>query len=139
MILIFGPKKKAFRSDTFTLASSAMGNSKPKQQSTPYLSSASALRQATDRERDREKRSKPAALTKEFQTIDFDTVETSVLRKYKRVYKIKTRSKNSDREELVQAVSRHFLNQAVKEADSVTCFLYAIRHRDSVMRLPLNV
>ncbi|CAO3663404.1 unnamed protein product [Umbelopsis vinacea] len=116
-----------------------MGNSKPKQQSTPYLSSASALRQATDRERDREKRSKPAALTKEFQTIDFDTMETSVLRKYKRVYKIKTRSKNSDREELVQAVSRHFLNQAVKEADSVTCFLYAIRHRDSVMQLPLNV
>ncbi|CAO3690463.1 unnamed protein product [Umbelopsis ramanniana] len=116
-----------------------MGNSKPKQQSATYLSSGSTLRHATDRERERDKRTKPAALTKEFQTIDFDTVETSVLRKYKRVYKIKTRSKNADREELVQAISRHFLNQAVKEADSVTCFLYAIRHRDSVMRLPLNI
>ncbi|KAM3588677.1 hypothetical protein VKS41_001118 [Umbelopsis sp. WA50703] len=116
-----------------------MGNSKPKQQSAAYLPSNSSMRQNNDRERERDKRSKPATLSKEFQTIDFDTVETSVLRKYKRVYKIKTRSKSADREELVQAISRHFLNQTVKEADSVTCFLYAIRHRDSVMRLPLNV
>lgn len=85
----------------------------------------------------------------------------STLRKYARVHKIKI-SADTNKEELVAAVSRHFANQTIKEVDAITCFLYTARYRgniyflyifvtkilwlnvwndwtDSVLRLPLNI
>ncbi|KAL0096881.1 Sin3 binding region of histone deacetylase complex subunit SAP30-domain-containing protein [Phycomyces blakesleeanus] len=100
-----------------------------------------AFKQTVDNDREREKRRRVAEgnnVGKEFQTIDFNSLDLSVLRKYVRVHKIKVRSK-SNKEELVAAVSRHFANQTVKEVDTITCFLYSSRYRDSVLRLPLNI
>jgi histone deacetylase complex subunit SAP30 len=52
----------------------------------------------------------------------------TVLRKYARVHKIKTKSK-VNKEELAAAVSRHFANQTVKELDTITCFLYTAHYK----------
>ncbi|KAI8888876.1 hypothetical protein K501DRAFT_282531, partial [Backusella circina FSU 941] len=76
-----------------------------------------------DKDREREKRRKAAEsnVGKEFQTVDFNSMSITVLRKYARVHKIKTKSK-VNKEELAAAVSRHFANQTVKELDTITCF-----------------
>ncbi|KAI9494875.1 Sin3 binding region of histone deacetylase complex subunit SAP30-domain-containing protein [Zychaea mexicana] len=91
-----------------------------------------------DRERDKRRRTENNNVGKEFQTINFNSLDMPVLRKYARVHKIKVPSK-CNKEELVAAVSRHFANQTVKEVDAITCFLYTARYRDSVLRLPLNI
>ncbi|CAO3639443.1 unnamed protein product [Cunninghamella blakesleeana] len=89
-------------------------------------------------DRDKRRRTGESNVGKEFQTIDFNTFDISVLRKYARVHKIKMKSKTS-KEDLVSAVSRHFANQTVKEIDTITCFLYTAHYRDSVLRLPLHM
>ncbi|KAI9487321.1 MAG: Sin3 binding region of histone deacetylase complex subunit SAP30-domain-containing protein [Benjaminiella poitrasii] len=98
------------------------------------------LNQASDRDKDREKKRRTAETNvgKEFQTIDFNSMDISILRKYARVHKIKTKAKTS-KEELAAAVSRHFANQTVKELDTITCFLYTAHYKDSVLRLPLHI
>ncbi|KAI8096528.1 uncharacterized protein BX664DRAFT_324194 [Halteromyces radiatus] len=92
----------------------------------------------TGNERDKRRRTGEGNVGKEFQTIDFNTFDISVLRKYARVHKIKIKSK-TNKEDLVGAVSRHFANQTVKEVDTITCFLYTAHYRDSVLRLPLHM
>ncbi|KAF7723129.1 hypothetical protein EC973_002359 [Apophysomyces ossiformis] len=104
-------------------------------------SSHTAFKQAAERDREREKRRRVLDgnnVGKEFQTIDFNSLDISVLRKYVRVHSIKPKS-TTNKEELVAAVSRHFANQTVKEVDTITCFLYSARYRDSVLRLPLHM
>ncbi|KAI7882857.1 hypothetical protein K492DRAFT_175919 [Lichtheimia hyalospora FSU 10163] len=100
----------------------------------------SSLKHGIDRDRERDKRRRVADgnVGKEFQTINFNSLDMSVLRKYVRVHKIKI-DPSASKEDLVAAVSRHFANQTVKEMDAVTCFLYTARYRDSVLRLPLNI
>ncbi|ORY90004.1 hypothetical protein BCR43DRAFT_499846 [Syncephalastrum racemosum] len=94
--------------------------------------------QDRDRERDKRRRMNDGAVGKEFQTINFKSLDIKVLRKYARVHHIKVEPTCS-KEELAQAVSLHFANQTVKEVDAITCFLYTTRHRESVLRLPLNI
>ncbi|CDH53576.1 predicted protein [Lichtheimia corymbifera JMRC:FSU:9682] len=104
-------------------------------------SPSSSLKPGIDRDREREKRRRVTDgnnVGKEFQTINFNSLDMSVLRKYVRVHKIKI-DPSASKEDLVAAVSRHFANQTVKELDAVTCFLYTARYRDSVLRLPLNI
>lgn len=55
-------------------------------------------------------------------------MDISVLRKYARVHKIKTKTKGN-KEELAASVSRHFANQTVKELDTITCFLYTAHYK----------
>ncbi|KAG1223323.1 hypothetical protein G6F35_004733 [Rhizopus arrhizus] len=88
------------------------------------------LNQVLDKERDREKRRRAAETNvgKEFQTVDFNSMDISILRKYARVHKIKVKSK-TNKEELAAAVSRHFANQTVKELDTITCFLYTAHYK----------
>ncbi|CAO3671885.1 unnamed protein product [Rhizopus stolonifer] len=99
----------------------------------------SNMSQVLDKDREREKRRRAAETNvgKEFQTIDFNSMDNSILRKYARVHKIKVKSK-ANKEELAAAVSRHFANQTVKELDTITCFLYTTHYKDSVLRLPLH-
>ncbi|KAI9311619.1 Sin3 binding region of histone deacetylase complex subunit SAP30-domain-containing protein [Dichotomocladium elegans] len=102
-------------------------------------STSTSLKHGLERERERKRRViDNNNVGKEFQTINFSSLDMSVLRKYCRVHKVKVDPK-SNKEELVAAVSRHFANQTVKEIDAVTCFLYTARYRDSVLRLPLNI
>ncbi|KAL1927711.1 hypothetical protein VTP01DRAFT_3532 [Rhizomucor pusillus] len=121
--------------------------------------SSQAMKHAADRDRERDKRRRIADgnVGKEFQTvgfvylmtvlnclslirsqINFSSLDMSTLRKYARVHKIKI-SVDTNKEELVAAVSRHFANQTIREVDAITCFLYTARYRDSVLRLPLNI
>ncbi|KAI9277118.1 Sin3 binding region of histone deacetylase complex subunit SAP30-domain-containing protein [Phascolomyces articulosus] len=82
-----------------------------------------------DRERDKRRRTtENNNVGKEFQTINFNSLDMGVLRKYARVHKIKV-GPTCNKEELVAAVSRHFANQTVKEVDAITCFLYTARYR----------
>lgn len=60
-------------------------------------------------------------------------MDITVLRKYARVHKIKTKSK-VNKEELAASVSRHFANQTVKELDTITCFLYTAHYKGKVIR-----
>ncbi|CAO3578722.1 unnamed protein product [Absidia cylindrospora] len=92
----------------------------------------------TGADRDKRRRAGEGNVGKEFQTVNFNTFDVSVLRKYARVHKIKIKSK-TNKEDLVGAVSRHFANQTVKEVDTITCFLYTAHYRDSVLRLPLQM
>ena len=55
-------------------------------------------------------------------------MDLMTLRKYKRVYKIRSKGRQG-REELVSAVTRHFANQNVKEIDAVTTFLYSVHNK----------
>ncbi|GAA5812411.1 hypothetical protein MFLAVUS_005865 [Mucor flavus] len=98
------------------------------------------LNQPSEKDREREKRRRAAEsnVGKEFQTLDFNSMDISVLRKYARVHKIKTKTKGN-KEELAASVSRHFANQTVKELDTITCFLYTAHYKDSVLRLPLHI
>ncbi|CAO0802633.1 unnamed protein product [Mucor circinelloides] len=113
-----------------------MGVKQKPSQSTPT----NGISQASDRDSEREKKRRAAEsnVGKEFQTIDFNSMDISVLRKYARVHKIKAKSKAS-KEELAASVSRHFANQTVKELDTITCFLYTAHYKDSVLRLPLHI
>ncbi|KAI8982096.1 Sin3 binding region of histone deacetylase complex subunit SAP30-domain-containing protein [Mycotypha africana] len=101
---------------------------------------ANGLNQNNDKDKEREKKRRAAEsnVGKEFQTIDFNSMDISVLRKYVRVHKLKTKSK-ATKDELAAAVSRHFANQTVKELDTITCFLYTAHYKDSVLRLPLHI
>ncbi|KAI9301102.1 Sin3 binding region of histone deacetylase complex subunit SAP30-domain-containing protein [Cunninghamella echinulata] len=96
------------------------------------------MNEASQNGAEKRRRTGESNVGKEFQTIDFNTFDISVLRKYARVHKIKIKSKTS-KEDLVSAVSRHFANQTVKEVDTITCFLYTAHYRDSVLRLPLHM
>lgn len=58
-------------------------------------------------------------------------MDITVLRKYARVHKIKTKSK-VNKEELAASVSRHFANQTVKELDTITCFLYTAHYKGKI-------
>ncbi|KAG2206247.1 hypothetical protein INT47_007260 [Mucor saturninus] len=113
-----------------------MGVKQKPTQSTP----ANGLNQPSEKDREREKRRRAAETNvgKEFQTLDFNSMDISVLRKYARVHKIKIKSKGN-KEELAACVSRHFANQTVKELDTITCFLYTAHYKDSVLRLPLHI
>ncbi|KAI8641932.1 Sin3 binding region of histone deacetylase complex subunit SAP30-domain-containing protein [Parasitella parasitica] len=113
-----------------------MGVKQKTSQSTPT----NGINQASDRDRERDKKRRVVETNvgKEFQTIDFNSMDISVLRKYARVHKIKAKSKAS-KEELAASVSRHFANQTVKELDTITCFLYTAHYKDSVLRLPLHI
>ncbi|KAG0734451.1 hypothetical protein G6F57_012061 [Rhizopus arrhizus] len=81
-----------------------------------------------DGEREKRRRAAETNVGKEFQTIDFNSMESSILSKYARVHKIKVKPK-ANKEELAAAVSRHFANQTVKELDTITCFLYTAHYK----------
>ncbi|CAI2165865.1 8234_t:CDS:2 [Funneliformis geosporum] len=62
---------------------------------------------------------------KEIPTLDFNTLDISVLRRYKRIHKLKVKD-YATKEDLVAAVSRHYALQPVKEADVIAAFVYTI-------------
>ncbi|KAF9946341.1 hypothetical protein BGZ72_000417 [Mortierella alpina] len=68
-------------------------------------------------------------------SVDFGTMELPALRRYCRLNKLKPRSKS--REDLVAAAARHWNNVNVKEVDSVAYFLFAVKHRNKVLKLTM--
>ncbi|CAO3565951.1 unnamed protein product [Mortierella alpina] len=68
-------------------------------------------------------------------SVDFNTMELSALRRYCRLHKLKPRSKS--REDLAAAAARHWNNVNVKEVDSVAYFLFAVKHRNKVLKLTM--
>ncbi|CAG8581895.1 10965_t:CDS:2 [Acaulospora morrowiae] len=63
-------------------------------------------------------------------SIDFNTFEVSVLRRYKRIHKLKVKEYAS-KEELVSAVSKHYQAQTPKEVDAIAAFIYSVHHQGS--------
>mmetsp|Transcript_57311 Transcript_57311/g.181392 ORF Transcript_57311/g.181392 Transcript_57311/m.181392 type:complete len:266 (+) Transcript_57311:988-1785(+) len=62
--------------------------------------------------------------------VDLSRLETSSLRKYRRVYKLGDMNAGS-REELMPAVVRHFTQQVVEEDETLLSFAYTLRKQVS--------
>jgi hypothetical protein len=60
--------------------------------------------------------------------LDFNTLDISVLRRYKRIHKLKVKD-YAPKEELVTAVSRHYASQPVKEVDVIAAFVYTVHNK----------
>ncbi|RGB43682.1 Sin3 binding region of histone deacetylase complex subunit SAP30-domain-containing protein [Rhizophagus diaphanus] len=73
---------------------------------------------------------------KEIPTLDFNTLDISVLRRYKRIHKLKVKD-YATKEELVTAVSRHYTSQSVKEVDVIAAFVYTVHNKDNVLKLQI--
>ncbi|KAG4108754.1 hypothetical protein H8356DRAFT_1285487 [Neocallimastix lanati (nom. inval.)] len=69
--------------------------------------------------------------------INLSTFNTSILRKYKDTYKIKTKL-NSSREDLLNAVTKHWNSQDLSEKDIITQFIYTVKNHGNLLKLPLN-
>uniref|UniRef100_UPI00374453C3 uncharacterized protein n=1 Tax=Calcarisporiella thermophila TaxID=911321 RepID=UPI00374453C3 len=67
--------------------------------------------------------------------VDFNSMDINILRKYRRIHRVRTRAKPT-RDELVEAVKRHFAALPVREIDAVTYFLYAVQNKDKILKLP---
>ncbi|KAL6617026.1 hypothetical protein LY90DRAFT_511309 [Neocallimastix californiae] len=61
--------------------------------------------------------------------LNLSSLNTSVLRKYKDTYKIKTKL-NSSREDLLNAVTKHWNSQELSEKDIITQFIYTVKNHD---------
>ncbi|KAF0396053.1 hypothetical protein C2G38_2227593 [Gigaspora rosea] len=73
---------------------------------------------------------------KEIAALDFNTFDISVLRRYKRIHKLKVKD-YATKEELVNAVSRHYASQTPKEVDAISAFIYSVHHKDTLLKLPI--
>ncbi|ORX82417.1 hypothetical protein BCR32DRAFT_244159 [Anaeromyces robustus] len=69
--------------------------------------------------------------------LNLSTLNTAVLRKYKDTYKIKTKM-NSTREDLLNAITKHWNSQDLSEKDIITHFIYTVRNHGNLLKLPLN-
>lgn len=69
--------------------------------------------------------------------INFSSFNNSVLRKYRDTYKIKTKT-NYTRDELLNAVTKHWNSQELSEKDIITHFIYTVRNHGNILKLPLN-
>ncbi|KAI8816822.1 uncharacterized protein EV422DRAFT_571347 [Fimicolochytrium jonesii] len=72
--------------------------------------------------------------------VDFSTFDDKILKRYKRTFKLRTKSsRDRDREtheELVKTVSKHFHTQEVNENESIAFFIYSLRNQGNVFKLP---
>ncbi|TPX39266.1 hypothetical protein SeMB42_g06386 [Synchytrium endobioticum] len=68
--------------------------------------------------------------------MDFSDVDDAILKRYKKQYKIPSPPPSDSRQELQDAVARHFANTIPDEGDSITFFLYTLRNQDNVLKLP---
>ncbi|CAG8480575.1 12026_t:CDS:2 [Funneliformis caledonium] len=75
-------------------------------------------------------------IVKETPLLDFNTLDISVLRRYKRIHKLKVKD-YATKEDLVTAVSKHYASQTVKEADVIAAFVYTVHNKDNVLKLPI--
>jgi len=60
--------------------------------------------------------------------LDFNTLDISVLRRYKRIHRLKVKD-YATKEDLVTAVSKHYSSQPVKEADVIAAFVYTVHNK----------
>ncbi|KAI9099799.1 hypothetical protein DFS34DRAFT_678583 [Phlyctochytrium arcticum] len=78
------------------------------------------------------------------QVVDLSTLDDRTLRRYKRAYKLRVKGQGGiggtggkdSRDDLLSCVTKHFLQQEVNEKDTITYFIYSMRHRDNVYKLP---
>jgi hypothetical protein len=70
----------------------------------------------------------------EYSQLDFNTLDISVLRRYKRIHKLKVKD-YATKEELVTAVTRHYTSQPVKEIDVIAAFLYTVHNKGKLINL----
>eukprot|EP00833_Pecoramyces_ruminatium_P017434 jgi/Orpsp1_1/1191466/evm.model.d7180000086013.1 len=59
--------------------------------------------------------------------LNLSSFNTSILRKYKDTYRIKTKG-NSTREDLLNAVTKHWNSQEFSEKDIITHFIYTVKN-----------
>jgi hypothetical protein len=62
------------------------------------------------------------------QVVDFAKLEMSSLKKYQRYFKLDTVRPNANKEELIRAVTKHFVVEPkLREAQVISQFLFALR------------
>eukprot|EP01102_Stenamoeba_stenopodia_P018676 TRINITY_DN6897_c0_g1_i2.p1 TRINITY_DN6897_c0_g1~~TRINITY_DN6897_c0_g1_i2.p1 ORF type:complete len:138 (+),score=31.67 TRINITY_DN6897_c0_g1_i2:55-468(+) len=64
-----------------------------------------------------------------FEPVDFSKLELSTLKKYKRYYKLRTRS-SSNKAELVAAIAKHFQTMQISESQILETFVYLIKRKE---------
>ncbi|KAI8804930.1 hypothetical protein BJ742DRAFT_822046 [Cladochytrium replicatum] len=73
--------------------------------------------------------------------LDIGSLDDVVLQRYRRAYNLgpppaDAKAVEVSRDELVNAVSRHFDQQEVNEKDVLSYFIYSMRNREHVFKLP---
>jgi hypothetical protein len=63
--------------------------------------------------------------------MDFNTLDISVLRRYKRIHKLKVQEP-ATKEQLVAAVSRHYAAVKPVENEVIATFIYAVRNKGEI-------
>ncbi|KAJ3220292.1 hypothetical protein HDU67_003307 [Dinochytrium kinnereticum] len=75
------------------------------------------------------------ALTK----MDFKAVDDKFLRRYRRVVKLRGTKNVTNRDELLQAVTKHFNAQEINEKEVITYFIYSVRNQGSILKFPPKI
>ncbi|CAG8619749.1 12502_t:CDS:2 [Ambispora gerdemannii] len=73
---------------------------------------------------------------KEIPAFDFNTLDISVLRRYRRIYKLKI-AEPATKETLVREITKHYQMLKPVENDVISQFLYNVHNRDNVLKLPI--
>ena len=60
--------------------------------------------------------------------LDFNTLDISVLRRYKRIHRLKV-TEPATKEQLVQAVSKHYAAMKPIENEVIATFIYAVHNK----------
>ncbi|KAJ3144684.1 von Willebrand factor A domain-containing protein 8, partial [Irineochytrium annulatum] len=67
--------------------------------------------------------------------MDFREVDDKSLRRYRKVLKLKSTKSPLSRDELVNAVTKHFNSQEINEKEAIAAFIYSIRHQEVLTEL----
>ncbi|CAG8566080.1 2860_t:CDS:2 [Paraglomus occultum] len=67
-------------------------------------------------------------VTREIALLDFNTLDISVLRRYKRIHRLKV-NEPATKEQLVQAVSKHYAAMKPIENEVIATFIYAVHNK----------
>ncbi|KXS19420.1 hypothetical protein M427DRAFT_52859 [Gonapodya prolifera JEL478] len=70
--------------------------------------------------------------------VDFTLLPDSSLRRYRRAHAL-TVPPDAPREDLAREAARHFANQTVDEKDAIVHFVYSVRNKDRVLKLPPTI
>ncbi|RKO83752.1 hypothetical protein BDK51DRAFT_25906, partial [Blyttiomyces helicus] len=68
--------------------------------------------------------------------VDFSTMDDKILKRYKRLHKLKTVKGKESRADLVGSVAKHFGAVEVNEKDVISYFIYSMRNRGKIFKLP---
>jgi hypothetical protein len=61
------------------------------------------------------------------QTVDLSKLETAALKRYRRHFKLVEVGPNSSKQQLLDAVGRHFMSQELDEFQVITGFMQAVK------------